>query len=171
MRSRGRLPASAGRSRGALWGAALVAVLAAACAAPAPPAARPLPRPAAPTKPPPAPAARPAPPAPKPAAPRPVILPSAAPWYVTVPSVNLRRCPAVECSRLAVLTQNEVLLRLQEEGEWVEVRVVRTGETGWVAGRFLVDRPVAVPPKPRAPAQTAPARPAPGGAIKEEFLE
>ncbi len=170
MRSRGRSPASAGRSRGVLWGAALVALLAVSCAAPTPPAARPLPPPAASTKPP-APAARPAPRAPKPAAPRPVILPSAAPWYVTVPSLNLRRCPAVECSRLAVLAQNEVLLRLREEGEWVEVRVVRTGETGWVAGRFLVDRPVAEPPKPRAPAQTAPARPAPGGAIKEEFLE
>jgi len=171
MRSRGRLPASAGGSRGALWGAALVAVLAAACAAPAPPAARPLPRPAVPTKSPRAPAGRPAPRAPKPAAPQPVVLPSAAPWYVTAPSLNLRRCPAVECGRLAVLTQNEVLLRLREEGEWVQVRVVKTGETGWVAGRFLVDRPVAVPPKPRAPAQTAPARPAPGGTLNEEFLE
>lgn len=171
MRSRGRSPASAGRSTGVLWASALVALLGVACAAPTRPTARPLPPPAAPAKPPPAPAPRPAPPAPKPAAPRPPALPSPTPWYVTVPSLSLRRCPAVECSRVAVLAENEVVLRLRENGEWVEVRVVKTGATGWVAGRFLVDRPVAAPPKPVAPAPAAPARPAPGGTFKEEFLE
>jgi hypothetical protein len=83
-----------------------------------------------------------------------------------VPSLNIRRCPGVTCSRVAVLPLNEVVLRLREDGEWVEVRVVKTGETGWVAARFLGDSPVASAPKP-----STPARPAPAETYKEEFLE
>ena len=91
---------------------------------------------------------------------------------MTVPSLNLRRCPKVECPRAGVLAQNEAVLRLREDGEWVEVRVLKTGETGWVAGRFLVGRPMASPPQPGAPAPPGrPAPRAPGGAFKEEFLE
>ena len=156
MRLRARLPVSAGRNRCPLRVVALLALLAAACAAPTPTARRPPSSPRAPTKPAPAPASRPAPPA----------LPSLSPWYVMVPSLNVRRCPGVTCSRVAVLPLNEVVLRLREDGEWVEVRVVKTGETGWVAARFLGDRPVASAPKP-----STPARPAPAETYKEEFLE
>ncbi|MGH7360968.1 MAG: SH3 domain-containing protein [Candidatus Methylomirabilales bacterium] len=100
--------------------------------------------------------------------------------------LNLRRCPGMQCTLLAVLAQNDAVIRLRENGEWVEVRLVKTGQTGWVAGRFLVDRPVAAtsksgapaaaPPAPVATAPTpaapaAPSRPAQGGALKEEFLE
>jgi hypothetical protein len=103
------------------------------------------------------PAPRPAPPAPKPAT----------PWYVTVPSLNLRGCADVACRQVGVLGQNEAVLRLRQNGEWVEVRVVKTGKTGWVAGRFLVNRPVAV----RRPSGSAPAPPGPDGAVNEEFME
>jgi len=103
------------------------------------------------------PAPRPAPPAPK----------SATPWYVTVPSLSLRDCADLTCSQVGVLGRNEAVLRLRQDGEWVEVRVVKTGKTGWVAGRFLVNRPVAV----RRPGGPAPAPPAPDGAVNEEFME
>ena len=183
MRSRERSPVFAGRSAWLLWVTALVALLAVACAAPTRSgrrAARPLPRSAAPAKP------LPASPAPKPAAARSPALSSPSTRYVTVPLLNLRGCPGMQCTLLAVLAQNDAVVRLRENGEWMEVRLVKTGQTGWVAGRFLVDRPVAATAKPGAPAAatpapvetapapaapTAPSRPAQGGALKEEFLE
>lgn len=97
--------------------------------------------------------------------------PAPKPWYVTVPALNLRRCPGVECSRLAVLDRNEVVLRLREDGEWVEVRVVRTGQRGWVASRFLEDGPVAGPQKRGGRVGPGALRPTPEGTFKEEFLE
>lgn len=174
MRSPERLPASVGRSRWRDWAAVVAVAVLAACAAPTRPG-RPVPR-AAPlaTRPPP-PAARPTTP-PKPAA-RPVpAVPSPTPWYVTASSLNLRRCPGVECGRIGVLRQGDVVLRLREDGEWAEVRVVRTGQTGWVANEFLEEQPEAGPERPTAPGPAArgspPPRPAPpGGPVKEEFLE
>lgn len=151
MRSRARSPVCAGRRGWALWAGALLALLAAACAAPTRGTGRPGVTSAVPAKP------SPAPPARKPGP----------PWYVTVPALSLRGCADLACTQVGVLVRNEAVLRLREDGEWVQVRVVKTGKTGWVAGRFLVNRPVEVP-RPSGP---APAPPAPDGAVKEEFLE
>ncbi|MBI2081562.1 MAG: SH3 domain-containing protein [candidate division NC10 bacterium] len=103
-------------------------------------------------------------------------MPSPTPWYVTASSLNLRRCPGVTCGRIGVLRQGDVVLRLREDGEWVEVRVVRTGQVGWVASEFLEEQPEAGPERPTASGSSAPGppvpRPAPpGGPVKEEFLE
>jgi uncharacterized protein YgiM (DUF1202 family) len=103
-------------------------------------------------------------------------VPSPTPWYVTASSLNLRRCPGVACSRIGVLRQGDVVLRLREDEEWAEVRVVRTGQVGWVASGFLEEQPAAGPERPAASGSSVPGpaapRPAPpGGPVKEEFLE
>lgn len=149
MRSPGRSPASVSRRRWPRWVAALAAALLAACAALTPPG-RPLRRPGATA--------------------------TRTPWSVTASSLNLRRCPGVTCGRIGVLRQGDVVLRLREDGEWVEVRVVRTGQAGWVASRFLEEQAEAGPEGPTAPGPSAPGSPAPrasspGGPVKEEFLE
>jgi hypothetical protein len=46
--------------------------------------------------------------------------------------VNLRAGPSDDANVRAQITQGEQLLELRRDGNWVGVRVLRTGEEGWI---------------------------------------
>ncbi|MDI6854552.1 MAG: SH3 domain-containing protein [Deltaproteobacteria bacterium] len=97
------------------------------------------------------PSAYPPPPAPPPvAAPPP---PSRPLLYVNASRLNLRACPGMDCPKVATLERNEEVEQVAQAEDWVQVRVRRDGSIGWVASRYLSDRP--------APMEMAPATPEP----------
>ncbi len=70
-------------------------------------------------------------------------------FYVAVNRLNLRGCAGMDCPKISVLEQNEVVEKLGEMDDWYEVIVKRDGRRGWVTSRYLSPEPV--PPTPEAP--------------------
>ena len=89
-------------------------------------------------------------------------------FYVVVNRLNLRGCAGMDCPKISVLDQNEVVEKLGEMDDWYEVMVKRDGRRGWVNSRYLSPEPVtpaveAPPPPPEVtpppPPRVAPAPP------------
>jgi len=101
----------------------------------------------------------PPPPPPKPAPPPAVTRPI---FYVAASRLNLRGCAGMDCPKISVLEQNEIVEKIGEMDDWVEVIVRRDGRRGWVSSRHLSTEPVTPAPEaaPPAPPPFAPA-PAP----------
>lgn len=74
----------------------------------------------------------------------------------------------MDCPKISVLDQNEVVEKLGEMDDWYEVMVKRDGRRGWVNSRYLSPEPVtpaveAPPPPPGSDAASTPAcSPGPG---------
>src|SRR6478609_4227991 len=51
--------------------------------------------------------------------------------------VNLRAGPSDNATVRSQILQGEQLLELQRDGSWYGVRVLRTGEEGWVFGNLI----------------------------------
>ncbi len=51
--------------------------------------------------------------------------------------VNLRAGPSDDATVRAQIPQGEALLELQRDGNWYGVRVLRTGEEGWIFGNLV----------------------------------
>jgi hypothetical protein len=111
---------------------------------------------------------------PPPAPPPPVVAPplSRPLFYVNASRLNLRACPGMDCPKVATLERNEEVEQVAETEDWIQVRVRRDGSIGWVATRFLSDRPVpmemapATPEpemKPQVPERAMPERPPDSG--------
>ncbi len=81
-------------------------------------------------------------PAPPPAVSRPV-------FYVAATRLNLRGCAGMDCPKISMLEQNEVVEKLGEMDDWYEVIIKRDGRRGWVSSRHLSPEPVT--PAPEAP--------------------
>ncbi|WP_029007061.1 SH3 domain-containing protein [Azospirillum halopraeferens] len=56
---------------------------------------------------------------------------------VTSERVNLRSGPSEQASIRSTITGDDRLIELRRDGNWVGVRVVDTGEEGWVFGDLL----------------------------------
>lgn len=95
----------------------------------------------------------PPPPPPPVAAPPP---PSRPLLYVNASRLNLRACPGMDCPKVATLDRNEEVEKIAETQDWIQVLVKRDGNIGWVANRYLSDRPVPVEMAPAAPTPAAP---------------
>jgi len=74
--------------------------------------------------------------------------------YVNANRLNLRACPGMDCPKVSTLERNDEVEKMAEAEDWAQVLVKRDGSIGWVAARYLSDRPV--------PMEMAPAPPAPG---------
>ena len=97
---------------------------------------------------------------PPPAPPPPVVTPpppSRPTLYVNASRLNLRACPGMDCPKVAALERNEEVEKVAETEDWVQVLVKRDGNIGWVAARFLSDRPVPVDVAPTPPGTEPPA--------------
>lgn len=99
--------------------------------------------------------------------------------FVTSARLNLRGCPLTKCEVLRVLTRNEKVVLVGEEGAWARVRPMGGEKEGWVMSRFLSKNPVAAGPRSRksvappsapsaSPPQQQPAQPP--APIEEEFV-
>jgi hypothetical protein len=65
---------------------------------------------------------------------------------VSTAALNLRRCPGTEaCTIIRTLPPNSELEVLKKEGDWLQVRVVSGGDTGWVHSRYTTEKEVAMP--------------------------
>ena len=93
-------------------------------------------------------------------------------FYVAATRLNLRGCAGMDCPKISVLQQNEMVEKIGELDDWCEVIVKRDGSRGWVNSRYLSPEPVtpavvtpppavAPPPEvtPPPPAHLAPAPP------------
>ncbi|MHB8067171.1 MAG: SH3 domain-containing protein [Desulfobaccales bacterium] len=80
-------------------------------------------------------------------------------FYVAVNRLNLRGCAGMDCPKISVLEQNEVVEKLGEMDDWYEVMVKRDGRRGWVTGRYLSPEPVPATPEAPPPPAVAPAPP------------
>jgi hypothetical protein len=69
--------------------------------------------------------------------------------------VNLRAGPSDNANVRAQITQGEELLELRRDGNWVGVRVLRTGEEGWIFSDLV--QPVATSTLGGGPGAPAPA--------------
>jgi hypothetical protein len=102
------------------------------------------------------------PPPPKPAPPPEVQRPV---FYVAATRLNLRGCPGMDCPKISMLEQNEVVEKIGELDDWCEVVVKRDGRRGWVSSRHLATEPVTpaveAPPPPVAPLPPVVAPPPP----------
>jgi hypothetical protein len=56
---------------------------------------------------------------------------------VTAERVNLRAGPSDKTDALAQVQRGDELIELQRQGDWLGVRVVRTGDEGWVYGNLV----------------------------------
>jgi SH3 domain-containing protein len=68
------------------------------------------------------------------------VIASAAPGdvhKVTVERANLRAGPSDKTDALGQVQRGGELIELQRQGDWLGVRVVRTGEEGWVYGNLV----------------------------------
>lgn len=81
-------------------------------------------------------------------------------FYVAVNRLNLRGCAGMDCPKISVLEQNEVVEKLGEMDDWYEVIVKRDGRRGWVTARYLSPEPVPPTPEAPPPPAVAPAPPA-----------
>jgi TonB family protein len=108
-----------------------IAILVLRCAAPAPPPPEPAPEPV-----------RVAPVAPAPPAEEPVI----GTVHVTASALNVRSEASTEADVVRQVKRGEALSVLREDESWMKVRLA-SGETGWVAARFVSYGKAAAPPK------------------------
>jgi len=58
-------------------------------------------------------------------------------YRITTEKVNLRAGPSNEASIRTALEEGDELIELQSEGPWLGVRVLSTGEEGWVYGELV----------------------------------
>jgi hypothetical protein len=72
-------------------------------------------------------------------------------FYVNASRLNLRACPGMDCPKVATLERNEEVEQVAQTEDWVQIRVRRDGSIGWVAARYLSDRPVPMEMAPSAP--------------------
>lgn len=56
---------------------------------------------------------------------------------VTAERVNLRAAPTDDATVRTQVTEGEELLELRRDGSWYGVRVLRTGEEGWIFGDLI----------------------------------
>ena len=56
---------------------------------------------------------------------------------VTAERANLRAGPSNEAEALGQVQRGDEVIELQRQGDWLGVRVVRTGEEGWVHGNLV----------------------------------
>jgi uncharacterized protein YgiM (DUF1202 family) len=56
---------------------------------------------------------------------------------VTAERVNLRAGPSDDANVRGQLTQGEQVIELRSDGNWYGVRVLRTGEEGWIYGDLI----------------------------------
>ena len=87
-------------------------------------------------------------PAPAPS-PKPVVL------HVVSNKVNLRECPSVKCTVVAVLKQGDKVIKLGQEKDWVNVRVKATNREGWVASTLVGKKTNKKKPSSRAKDQSS----------------
>jgi len=82
-------------------------------------------------------------------APKPVVL------HVVSNKVNLRECPSVKCTVIAVLKQGDEVIRLGQEKDWTHVRVKATDREGWVASTLVGKKTSKKKPSSRAKDQSS----------------
>jgi hypothetical protein len=80
-------------------------------------------------------------------------------FYVAVNRLNLRGCAGMDCPKISVLDQNEVVEQLGEMDDWYEVMVKRDGRRGWVNACYLSPEPVTPTPEAPPPPAVTPAPP------------
>jgi hypothetical protein len=56
---------------------------------------------------------------------------------VTAERANLRAGPSDKTDALGQVQRGDELIELQRQGDWLGVRVIRTGEEGWVYGNLV----------------------------------
>jgi hypothetical protein len=56
---------------------------------------------------------------------------------VTAERANLRAGPSDKAEALGQVQRGDELIELQRQGDWLGVRVIRTGEEGWVHGNLV----------------------------------
>jgi uncharacterized protein YraI len=56
---------------------------------------------------------------------------------VTAERANLRAGPSEKTDALGQVQRGDELIELQRQGDWLGVRVVRTGDEGWVYGNLV----------------------------------
>jgi hypothetical protein len=73
-----------------------------------------------------------------------VILLSADAWAfpgdiqeVTAERANLRAGPSERAEALGQVERGDELIELQRQGDWLGIRVIRTGEEGWIHGNLV----------------------------------
>lgn len=91
-------------------------------------------------------------PAPPPEVQRPV-------FYVAASRLNLRGCAGMDCPKISMLEQNEVVEKIGEMDDWCEVVVKRDGRRGWVSSRHLATEPVTPAVEAPPPPMVAPPPP------------
>jgi len=80
-------------------------------------------------------------------------------FYVAVNRLNLRGCAGMDCPKISMLEQNEVVEKLGEMDDWYEVSVKRDGRRGWVNSRYLSPEPVTPTVEAPPPPEVAPSPP------------
>jgi hypothetical protein len=56
---------------------------------------------------------------------------------VTAERANLRAGPSDKAEALGQVQRGDELIELQRQGDWLGIRVIRTGEEGWVHGNLV----------------------------------
>jgi hypothetical protein len=56
---------------------------------------------------------------------------------VTSERANLRAGPSDETEALGQVQRGDELIELQRQGDWLGIRVIRTGEEGWIHGNLV----------------------------------
>jgi hypothetical protein len=61
-------------------------------------------------------------------------------------ALNLRRCPGTEtCVVIRTLPPNSELEIIKKQGDWLQVRAISGGDTGWVHSRYTKETEAAMP--------------------------
>ena len=58
---------------------------------------------------------------------------------VTAQTLHLRNCAGLQCTVIAWLSRDEVLVILEKDHEWIQV-TTPTGKTGWVHSKYCGGR-------------------------------
>jgi uncharacterized protein YgiM (DUF1202 family) len=61
--------------------------------------------------------------------------------YVISDRLNLRECPSLKCKVATVLKLGDEVTMLEQEEDWVKVRINATGREGWVASNLVGGTP------------------------------
>jgi len=90
--------------------------------------------------------------------------------YVATDKVNLRECPSSKCKVAAVLKLGDEVIKLGQEGDWINIRVKATNGEGWVAASLVGKTPKKKTP-PRIVEEKSPRTKDTQGSteLKEEF--
>ena len=68
------------------------------------------------------------------------VVPAATYWYVTGSRVNLRQGPGTGNAVVTQLTLGTEAEVLDRQGGWVQIRTADGSVSGWMSGKFLVDK-------------------------------